>query len=571
MDQRRRQNDHNDDDLPRRRKRMKKRNTTRSTGYNHTNIVILLAFLPVLPQLLLSFHHRSAIRWIHSYSITTTTMSTTGTPNRNNLYLDVTRTKRTSSTTITTTTFIPMTTTRNIALDIIRPSWHPNEHPQSSRFGSVLYSSHHPNHDGTIDDVSTTTTTTPRDTGNIHHDTPTYILDNVVTQKHHPLQLSPYTFAGMVECRLMEQFATTVRNDTTTVTDDDDDTDDPPHPIERILQSWRLLEQDYIHQEYIGHDTRTDDTDHPNSSNHHHYHDKNHTSTNMAYQLCHSYVPGLTIRPFWNVSQFDWCQRLSSHYESIRKEFKSVLSNPEYLQQHGNNVWATALDPNVAQQYGSGWSTLVLMNRGIWDVQNVHVFPITSQLLYDCDIPAVEIFFASMQPNSTIPYHSDYTNFVLTSHLGIDIPHNGQNKCRLNIGGIMEEEWCNGKVLMFDTSIMHNAINESPNQVRYILMMRIWHPDLTRIEQQALQYIYDTLEFPELMTATNNEDRIRIQEQIQHAKTFPLLLSSSSSSSSSKTTTRTTKGGGFGTTTATTNVVGATSATKKKPKKKGGK
>jgi Aspartyl/Asparaginyl beta-hydroxylase len=384
------------------------------------------------------------------------------------------------------------------------------------------------------------------------------LLLESVTTKHHQPQLIPHTFAGMVERQLMEQFSLgTIQEEK----EEGHTTNTRPSPIERILQSWRLLEQDYIHEEYIDHH----DTDHSNSNN---------NNSNMAYQLCHSYVPGLTVREFWDVSQYDWCQQLASNYEVIRREFLSVISDVEHLQKHGNNVWATALDTNVAKQYGSGWSTLVLMNRGIWDPQNVQLFPRTSQIIYDCHIPAVEIFFASMQPNSTIPYHSDYTNFVLTSHLGIDIPNNGMNQCRLNVGGSTEEEWLNGKVMIFDTSIMHNAINENTEKVRYILMMRIWHPDLTTLERQALQYIYDTLEFPELVTTATNintninnnnmDARRRVEHQIQQAKAFP-LLSLLQPPPSSK---RSPRIGGFGMT-FTTTPNGMASKKNKKKKREG--
>jgi aspartate beta-hydroxylase len=482
------------------------------------------------------------------------------------------RSRRRIATTITITSSSSSATTTALRPTSLQPLYHSNPitTSTSSSSSSLSTSAIDPNK-RTIDEITSSRPTTTGSNGSsTTTKTNNILFQHVQTQNHQP-QLSPHTFAGMVERQLMERFAKSLSSSSTTTTtatvpmDDSSDQSTNPHPVERILQSWRLLEQDYIHQEYL---------DRNNNINNNINHNQESTDKNMSYQLCHSYVPGLTIREFWNVSQFDWCQRLASQYESIRHEFLSVIAHPEYLQQQGNNVWATALDPQVAQQYGSGWSTLVLMNRGMWDVQNVHLFPITSQILYDCHIPAVEIFFASMQPNSTIPYHSDYTNFVLTSHLGIDIPHNGQNQCRLNIGGTAEEEWLNGKVMIFDTSIMHNAVNDSPDQVRYILMMRIWHPDLTDIEQQALQYIYDILEFPELITATASSSssstatdlkvRIQIEQQIQQAKSFPLLSSSSPTSSNPKTRSATATKGGFGTTTTTK----TTTATKRKPKKK---
>ena len=118
--------------------------------------------------------------------------------------------------------------------------------------------------------------------------------------------------------------------------------------------------------------------------------------------------------------------------------------------------------------------------------------------------------------------HSDFTNFVLTSHLAIDIPESGKNKCRLSVGDDTRQ-WINGKVMLFDTSIMHDAINES-DKTRYILMMRVWHPDLTQVEREAIQFVYDCLEFPELVS-DEAEARAAAERQVKAMRAFPTIIS----------------------------------------------
>lgn len=141
---------------------------------------------------------------------------------------------------------------------------------------------------------------------------------------------------------------------------------------------------------------------------------------------------------------------------------------------------------------------MVLLNRGQWDDVNSKLFPITSKAIHKSGVPVAEAFFASMNPRTSIKLHSDFTNFVLTSHLPLVIPENGSNKCRLSVGD-ETRQWLEGKMIMFDTSIYHDAINDS-DEMRYILMLRIWHPDLTREEREALQLIYDCLEIPDLLS-----------------------------------------------------------------------
>ena len=139
----------------------------------------------------------------------------------------------------------------------------------------------------------------------------------------------------------------------------------------------------------------------------------------------------------------------------------------------------------------------------------------------DTGAPAVEVFFASMQPQTDIQPHSDFTNFVVTSHLALDIPYSGQNQCRLTIGDT-ERQWINGQVTLFDTSIMHEAVNES-DRVRYILMLRVWHPDLTETEREALQFIYNALEFPGLISADAAE-RAEAERLVEAARAFPEIV-----------------------------------------------
>ena len=317
--------------------------------------------------------------------------------------------------------------------------------------------------------------------------------------------LSKNTFAGQVEQAVMAKYGT--------------------EETQRIVQSWRLLDKDYEHHAYVGtHDSddidnvdvdvdveTTTETTHiisPNESN--------------CYQYAHSYVDGLECKPFWDISQQSWANKLSNKHKTIRRELFSVLSDEEKINE-GNNVWAGALTEE-AGGYGEGWSTLVLMNRGMWDEVNCNLFPQTAKAVQNSGIPATEVFFASMKPHSDIKLHSDFTNFVLTSHLAVEIPENGDNKCRLSVGD-ETREWINGEVTLFDTSIMHDAINET-DDTRYILMFRVWHPDLTEVEKNALQLIYDCLEFPDLLSEDENK-RQKAEIEVVRMRSFPKLKSAS--------------------------------------------
>lgn len=293
--------------------------------------------------------------------------------------------------------------------------------------------------------------------------------------------LPRHTFAGQVEQGMIDRFG-------------------GQDKIGRVLQSWRWLEHSYEHRAYVGDPSM-----------------ENPESSSLCHQHCHSYVPGLSIHEFWDNEHFDWTQKLASKYKAIHKEFLDVTADMARLQEKGNNIWAGALTED-ASSYGLGWKTLVLMDRSRWDPVNVNLFPVTAKAVHDAGVPAVEVFFASLQPDSAIKPHSDFTNFVLTSHLGVEIPYSGQNKCRLRIGDTTRE-WTNGEVMVFDTSIMHDAVNET-DKTRYILMLRVWHPDLEPAERDALQFIYDCLDYPDLLSA-DAALRQKAEEEVLASRVFP--------------------------------------------------
>jgi hypothetical protein len=310
----------------------------------------------------------------------------------------------------------------------------------------------------------------------------------------------PGTFSGLVERALLNQYE--------------------EKDIHRILTSWRLLDKDYFHKEYVGEPGQEEGSD--------------------MYQECHSYVPGLQVTPFWDPKDFEWAEYLESKYPQIRKEFLKVNKDMQELKEQGNNIWAGALTDDAAA-YGEGWTTLVLMDRGRWDPINANLFPKTAKAVFESGVPATEVFFAKLDGPSEIKKHTDFTNFVLTSHLALDIPYSGQNKCRISVGD-ETNEWINGNVMVLDTSLLHDAVNES-DKTRYILMLRLWHPSLTEIERNALQFTFDCLATPELLSEDPGEV-YQAERIVEASRTFPEIKSQNLGFGAKKNKGKKKKGGG---------------------------
>lgn len=209
-------------------------------------------------------------------------------------------------------------------------------------------------------------------------------------------------------------------------------------------------------------------------------------------QKAASYIAGLSATPFHKVSDssYKWMQKLEDKHNIIKEELTRALLNPE-LSTIGNQIWVVAAREE-AVAYGPDWKTLVLQDRCVWEEKNETLFPKTVALIRELQVPSVEVFFARQAPGTGIKPHSDDTNFILTSHLALDVP---EGECWMQVGDF-KKNWENGKGMIADTSFIHSTFNESTTATRYVLIIRFWHPELTSDEIKALQFLFDALNDP---------------------------------------------------------------------------
>lgn len=208
-------------------------------------------------------------------------------------------------------------------------------------------------------------------------------------------------------------------------------------------------------------------------------------------QEAHSYVRGLQASPWHDPSEHAWARALAAEWETPARELRASLdpAQADKLRQRGYRVWAPAAREEGAA-YGEDWRTLVLMDRGSWDEANAAMFPETVELIKRAGVPAQEVFFAKQPAGTGIAPHTDGCNFVMTSHLGLDVPHEDE-RCWMRVGKD-KRPWANGGILMCDTSFEHETYNDAETD-RYVLLIRHWHHDLTKTERKALQWIFDAL------------------------------------------------------------------------------
>ena len=234
------------------------------------------------------------------------------------------------------------------------------------------------------------------------------------------------------------------------------------------------------------------------------------THAGLGEQVASSYIAGLTARPYWDArgGDFPWMEHLERNHETIRDELRAALADP-LLQQKGNAIWVAAARDD-AEGYGPDWRTLVLQDRCEWEPTNVTLFPETVALVRAARAPSVEVFFAKQAPGTGIKPHTDFTNFIMTAHLGLDVPPKPESWMKV---GEETRYWENGVGMCADTSFIHSTSNDSAEKDRYVLIVRFWHPELTSHERNGVRFLFDAFEdlTPEGLRSARDNARARAE------------------------------------------------------------
>ncbi|CEM34449.1 unnamed protein product [Vitrella brassicaformis CCMP3155] len=190
------------------------------------------------------------------------------------------------------------------------------------------------------------------------------------------------------------------------------------------------------------------------------------------------FVPRLTAQPWWDPADFPWTAQLERQSPVIQEELRSALDQPREYRFAANSA--------MAQTMGAGWSAFRLQRFGEWIEDNRQKFPRTSALLADLGIPIAMrgVMIARQRAGSGVQPHSDGRNFILTAHLGLQVPEG----CWMRVGE-ERREWRENKVCVFDTSFEHETGNPTQHG-RFVLIVDFWHPELSDAERNALADIY---------------------------------------------------------------------------------
>jgi hypothetical protein len=183
--------------------------------------------------------------------------------------------------------------------------------------------------------------------------------------------------------------------------------------------------------------------------------------------------PGLTAQPWHDSQKFPLAVALEQATEQIEAELRNLDTR-------------LFVDEAEAIDREGRWSVLFLTKHGVRCDDVCAMCPVTASVL-DAHASATKLagvsYFSCLDPGTRVAPHRGATNTRLRCHLGIEVP----DHCGLRVGGITGV-WERGRCIVFDDSFIHEVWNLSDRR-RVVLIVDMWHPDLTDDEVNLLQWM----------------------------------------------------------------------------------
>ena len=234
------------------------------------------------------------------------------------------------------------------------------------------------------------------------------------------------------------------------------------------------------------------------------------------------HYPGLAAHPVWDAPP-KWLFGLRLQGPQIADEMSEVLFERARLRAEGG-AWRDGF------LYGGapGYRNFELFEvRTAASARRAASFPATTALLDSLQVPDGPriVGFGRQRPDSALPVHSDKATYVLTAHVPLDLlheddaapapdaeelafrrafkldlPDDGAGLAFADLDDALAEPvgglrtvapWhdATGRPLpptLVDTSFPHTAYNRHADRHAYVLLVDVWHPDLSEEERRAL-------------------------------------------------------------------------------------
>lgn len=205
------------------------------------------------------------------------------------------------------------------------------------------------------------------------------------------------------------------------------------------------------------------------------------------------FYPRLPHIQFYERETFDWAERVEAETDAIRAELAELLKSEAgfkpYVQQEENRPkmdFHDLLDD-------PSWSAFYLVEHGTLNETHAARCPRTMAAMEGLPLTQMRgrtpsVFFSMLRAGARIPPHTGMLNTRLVCHLPLVVPEG----CGIRVGN-ETRAWEEGKLLIFDDSIEHEAWNDSAHN-RVVLIFDIWRPELDEAERRGIATIFEAID-----------------------------------------------------------------------------
>jgi hypothetical protein len=197
------------------------------------------------------------------------------------------------------------------------------------------------------------------------------------------------------------------------------------------------------------------------------------------------YFPGLPQIQFYDPDGFDWVPAIEASTSAVRRELELLIEGQgtkdfkPYIQSDSNRP---RTDDNKLLD-NKDWSALFLCENGRVAEDIIGHCPTTWEAVQAAPMPRITnsptVMFSLLRAGARIAPHTGMFNTRLVCHLPLIVPPG----CGFRVGNEVRQ-WEEGRLLIFDDTIEHEAWNDS-DEDRVVLIFDIWRPELS--EQEKLE------------------------------------------------------------------------------------
>ena len=201
-------------------------------------------------------------------------------------------------------------------------------------------------------------------------------------------------------------------------------------------------------------------------------------SATQRYQRPSLFVRGLRARPWHDPRSFPFIADVEASWEDIRAEALTSLQN---------NQFQLLVSSGDAHGNRGDWGALHIRFADKWVEWNRSVCPRTFRIVESVPRFAQMAMFSALRAGGHIAPHCGSWNCRLTVHLGLM----GLDGCGIRVADEVRT-WDRGRCVLFDDSFEHEVWHRG-SETRVVLLLDIWHPDLTDAEIELLKRLQGEL------------------------------------------------------------------------------